>query len=131
MGYTESMEVRIRASDFQLSTETSKYLDQKLASLEKVLGTDAALARCEVELSRSGGAQRHGEYVWLAEIQIIYPGGRRLVARNQEPTINSAIDNAQGEAMMQLRKERRLHSRVLRRTGAAIKRWTRFGADQG
>ena len=123
------MDVRTRATGFELSPETSAYLDQKLASLEKVLGTDAELARCEVELSRSGGAQRHGEYVWLAEIQIIYPGGRRLVARNQEPTINAAIDNAQDEAMMQLRKERRLHSRVLRRTGAAVKRWMRLSEE--
>ena len=123
------MDVRIRATDFELSSETSSYLDQKLASLEKLLGTDAGLARCEVEIRRSGGAQRHGEYLWLAEIQIIYPGGRRLVARNQESTVKAAIDKAQDEAMMQLRKERRLHSRVLRRTGAAVKRWMRFGGE--
>lgn len=123
------MDVRIRASDFTLDAATADYLDHKLAALEKLLGTDAELARCEVELSRSGGAQRHGEYVWLAEIQILYPGGRRVVARNQEPTINAAIDNAQDEAMMQLRKERRLHIRVLRRTGAAIKRWMRLSDE--
>ncbi len=121
------MDVRVRATDFQMDTATSQYLQQKLASLEKLLGADAALARCEVELGRSGGAQRHGEYTWFAEIQVMYPGSTRIVARNQEPTIHSAIDQAQDEAMMQLRKEKRLHARVLRKTGAAVKRWMRFG----
>jgi ribosome-associated translation inhibitor RaiA len=120
------MDLRIRATDFQMNTATSDYLQQRLASIEKMLGSDAELARCEVELGRSGGAQRHGEYVWFAEIQVIYPGGERVVARNQEPSINAAIDNAKDEAMVQLRKNKRLHTRVLRRTGAAIKRWMRI-----
>lgn len=121
------MDVRVRAADFQLTTETSDYLQQRLDALEKLLGSEASSARCEVDLGRSGGAQRHGEYTWVAEIQVSYPGGVRVVARNQEPTINAAIDNAKEEVMMQLRKNKRLHTRVLRRTGAAIKRWMRRG----
>lgn len=98
----------------------------RLAPIEKLLGDDAELARCEVELGRSG-AQRHGEYTWFAEIQIVSPGSDRVIARNQEPTVNAAIDNAQEEAMMQLRKQKKLHVRVLRKTGAAVKRWMRWG----
>lgn len=119
------MDVRVRSADFQITTETSEYLQQRLASIEKLLGSDAAHARCEVELSRAGGAERHGAYTWCAEIQVIYPGGERVVARNQEPTVNAAIDNAKDEVTMQLRKNKRLHTRVLRKTGAAVKRWMR------
>ncbi len=121
------MDVRIRASDFEITPAISDYLQSRLEGIEKLLGSDAELARCEVELSRSGGAQRHGEYVWLAEFQITYPGGERVVARNQEPTIQAAIDQAKDEAIVQLRKNRKLHARVMRRTGAAVKRWLRLG----
>ena len=125
MGYNEKMDVRIRATDFQLTSGITDFVQQRLGPIEKILGNDAALARCEVELGRSG-ASRHGEYTWFAEIQVMCPGDERVIARNQEPTMNAAIDNAQAEAMMQLRKHKRLHSRVMRRTGAAVKRWMRW-----
>lgn len=100
-------------------------MQQRVATLEKMLGGNSDISRCEVELTRSGGAQRHGEYLWLAEIQVIHPGGTRVVARNQEATIQAAIDSAKDEAMVQLRREKRLHTRLIRKTGAAIKRWMR------
>ena len=121
------MDVRIRATDFQISPAVSDYLQPRLDAIERMLGDDAALARCEVELSRSGGAQRHGEYVWRAEIQVTRPGGERIVARNQEATVNAAIDQAKDEVMAQLRGQKKSNMRVLRKTGAAIKRWMRFG----
>lgn len=123
------MDIRTRTTDFQLTEATADYLQQKLDAIAKLLGDDARHARCEVELGRSGGAQRHGEYTWFAEIQIMYPGGSHIVARNQEPSINAAIDNAKEEVAMQLRKEKRLHTRVLRKTGAAVKRWMRLGGE--
>lgn len=121
------MDIRIKTTDYQITPDVSEYLHQKLASLEKLLGDDTEHARCEVELGRAGGAQRHGEYVWFAEIQVLRPGSPRVVARNQEPTMNAAIDNAKEEAMMQLRKEKKGNVRFLRKTGAAIKKWMRLG----
>lgn len=123
------MDIRTRATDFELNAGTADYLQQKLATIEKMLGEEARHARCEVELGRSGGAQRHGEYTWFAEIQVMCPGSPRIVARNQEPSINAAIDNAKEEVMVQLRKSKRAHTRVLRKTGAAIKRWMRLGGE--
>jgi len=123
------MDIRIRAVGFQLTSAIEDYVRQRVASLEKMLGADAGISRCEVELSRSAGNERHSEYAWRAEIQILHPGGTRIVARNQEPTINAAIDNAKDEAAMQLRKEKRTSTRVLRKTGAAIKRWMRLGGE--
>jgi ribosomal subunit interface protein len=120
------MDLRIRAKDFQLTPAIEQYVQQRVSTLEKMLGHDGGISRCEVELGRSAGAQRHGEYVWLAEIQVIHPGGTRVVARNQEATVQAAIDMAKDEAMRQLRNQKRLHRRVLRHTGAAVKRWLRL-----
>src|SRR4051812_27960828 len=120
------MDIRIRANGFQLTSAIEDYVQQRVATLEKMLGEDANISRCEVELGRSSGKE-HSEYAWVAEIQIIQPGGSRVVARNQEATIQAAIDKAKDEAAMQLRKEKRTSTRVLRKTGAAIKKWMRLG----
>ncbi len=121
------MDIRIKAKDYELTPETRSYLDGRLMALEKFLGDDAALARCEVELGRAGGGQRHGANMWFAEIHIIQPGGVRVYARNSAESVNAAIDDVKEEVERQLRNERKLHIRVMRKTGAAIKNWMRFG----
>lgn len=121
------MDIRIRAKDFELTPSVETYVHQRVETLEKVLGSDAVNTRCEVDISRSGGAQHHSEYLWLAEIRVTQPGGAAIVASNQEATVNAAIDAAKDEAMAQLRREKKLHTRVMRKTGAAVKRWLRRG----
>ncbi len=119
------MDIRIRAKDFDLTPAIETYVQQRVGTFEKMLGADAGDTRCEIDLSRSGGAQHHSDYLWLAEIRIIPPTGTRIIATNQEATVNAAIDAAKDEAMVQLRREKKLHVRVMRKTGAAVKRWLR------
>jgi ribosome-associated translation inhibitor RaiA len=49
-----------------------------------------------------------------------------LVASNHEPTVNAAIDNAKDELMRQLRQDKKLHSRLWRKSGAFAKRLLRL-----
>ena len=121
------MDVRIKTTDYQMTPDTSAYLDSKLSALEKHLGDDAAHARCEVEIGRAAGRPRHGANIWFAEINIRYPGGEPIRATNHSESMNAAIDDVKEEVERQLRQSRRLHMRVLRKTGAAIKRWMRWG----
>src|SRR3989344_2565352 len=121
------MDVRIKATGFQLTPDVGAYLDSRLTHLEKMLGDGATLARCGVELGRDAGRPRHGANIWFAEVTIKAPGGIRARARNNSESINGAIDNVKDEVERQLRSEKRLHMRVLRKTGAAIKRWMKFG----
>ena len=121
------MENRIKATNYEMTAETSDYLASRLAHIEKLLGDDAELARCEVELGRDAGRPRHGAYVWFAEIQVIYPGGHRLRATNHSESINGAIDDAKEELERQVKRERKLHIRLARRGGALAKRLMRWG----
>jgi len=120
------MDIRIKASDYELTGETRSYLDDRIASLEKFLGGDTSLVRCEVELGRAAGGQRHGANMWFAEIRILSPGSTPVYARNNASTVNAAIDDVKEEIERQLRREKKLHIRVMRKTGSAIKNWMKF-----
>ena len=113
-----------------MTPDVSSYLDEKIASIEKMLGDDAHSARLEVEIMRDGGNQRHGEHMWKAEMNITYPGGPSIRATNQASSVNAAIDDVKEEAARQIRSERQAHRRVIRKTGAAIKRFLRYGAEE-
>ncbi|OGG48716.1 hypothetical protein A2704_03140 [Candidatus Kaiserbacteria bacterium RIFCSPHIGHO2_01_FULL_54_36b] len=121
------MDIRIKATGYELTSETREYLDGRLASLEKLLGGDTSLVRCEVELGRDAGRPRHGANLWFAEIRVIVPGGSSVYARNNSESINGAIDDVKEEVERQLRQEKKLHIRVLRKSGAALKNLMRFG----
>ena len=121
------MDIRIKATGYELTSETREYLDGRLASLEKLLGGDTSLVRCEVELGRDAGRPRHGANLWFAEIRVIVPGVSSVYARNNSESINGAIDDVKEEVERQLRQEKKLHIRVLRKSGAALKNLMRFG----
>lgn len=123
------MDIRIKTTDYEITPDVSAYLDERVASIEKMLGSDAGHARLEVELARAAGNQRHGDNMWLAEMLLSYPGITPLRATNHAPTINNAIEDARQELLAQLRSARSAHRRLARRAGAAIKRMMRFGAE--
>ena len=113
-----------------MTPEVASYLDERIARLGKFLGDEAAVARCEVELGRNAGRPRHGANIWFAEINIMQPGSSRIYARNNAESVNAAIDDVKEEIEKQLRREKKLHNRVIRKTGSAIKNWMRFGRSE-
>jgi ribosomal subunit interface protein len=123
------MDVRVKATGYQMTPDVSDYLDTRLATLEKLLGADAETTRCEVELGRDAGNMRHGEHVWFAEITLRSPGGASVRATNRAASINAAIDDVKEEAERQLRREKQAHIRIMRKSGAALKRLMRWGGE--
>src|SRR3989344_2626400 len=121
------MDIRIKATDFQMTPDVEVYLDQRIATLGKLLTGVEDVARIEVELGRDAGRPRHGANIWFAEIQVIVPGQARVYARNNSQSINGAIDDVKEEAERQLRRERKIHIRLYRKGGALAKRLLRFG----
>lgn len=120
------MDIRVKTTEYQMTPEVAAYLDDKIAQIEKSAGPNPEQARVEVELGKATGHHKHSEYLYFAEIQLIRPGETRIVARNHEPTVNSAIDNANGELLRQLHQEKKLHTRVWRKGGALAKRLLRL-----
>lgn len=120
------MDVRVMTTEYQMTPEVSDYLDEKLAQIEKNIGADSVQSRVEVEVGRATGHHKHSDHMYFAEIQLIRPGMARVVARNHEPTVNAAIDNAKDELLRQMHREKKLHSRLWRRSGALAKRLLRL-----
>jgi ribosomal subunit interface protein len=116
------MNVRIKTKDYELTSATKKYLDVRVTALEKLLGADAVISRCEIEVGRAAGKQRHGAHLYFAEFVIRAPRRKLVRATNNEATINAAIDNAKDEAMRQLRKQKTARETNTKKDGARIKR---------
>ena len=95
------MDIRIKATNYEMTLETRSYLDDRIASLEKFLGGDTSLVRCEVEVGRDAGRPRHGANIWFAEIHIMQPGSARVNARNNAASVNAAIDDVKEEVERQ------------------------------
>ncbi len=123
----KGMEIRIKATDYEITSEVSAYLDERIAALEKFLSGDSEITRCEVEIGRDAGGSRHGANMWFAEIRVLQPGMRQVYARNNAESINEAINDVKEEVERQLRQEKKLHIRLMRKTGAAVKSWMRWG----
>jgi ribosomal subunit interface protein len=121
------MNVRIKTKDFELNGAVRKYLEVRTRALEKLLGADAAITRCEVEVGRAAGKQRHGDHLYFAEFLIRAPRRKPIRAVNHESTINAAIDNAKDEAMRQLRKQKTVKLASEKRAGAQVKRTLKSG----
>ena len=104
-----------------MTQEVADYLDQRIASLSKLLAGSEDVARIEVEVGRDAGRPRHGANIWFAEISVIVPGQDRIYARNNSESVNGAIDDVKEEVERQLRRERKLHIRLMRKGGALLK----------
>ncbi len=119
------MDLRIKTSDYDMPREVSAYLDDKIDSIQKLLGADADTARCEVELGRAVGHSQLG-VVWRAEI-IVHRGGERHIATATGESVNAAIDIAKDEILQQLKKGKDKNASLARRMGARLKKWAQRG----
>lgn len=117
------MDVRIKTKGHVMTPATSRYLENRLRSLEKLLGGEADTARCEVEIGRGSG-KRSSDYMWYVEIHIIASGkGKKSAyATNNAPTVNAAIDDAKEEVERQIRKIKLVRNDAVRKGGALAKK---------
>ncbi len=123
------MDIRIKATDYKFTSDVETYLTNRLNALEKFIGGNAEIARCEVELGRDAGRPRHGKNIYFAEMRVISPGENDVYARNNSESVNGAIDDVKEEVERQLRKRKRTNLYYLRKSGAMLKRLMRFGRE--
>ncbi len=116
------MNIRIKTSRATMTPAIQKYLDGRVASIEKLLGGRADSVRLEVELGVAAGGKQHSDYMWYAELHLMAPGERPLYARNHAATVNAAIDDVKEEMERQIRKEKRATATKRRKGGREVKR---------
>lgn len=117
------MNVRVKAKkEVALTEAVQKYLDKRLASIEKLLGAQAELARCEVELGRAAGKKHQSDHMWFAEVHIKAPGGISAYAKNHAASVNAAIDDVKEEVERQLRTAKKVRVTKTKKQGREVKR---------
>ena len=121
------MDIRIKTTNYTMMPEISNYLDKKLNHIEKLFDESREEARCEVEVGRAAGHPERGN-IWRAEINLKHKG-QVFRSETTAETVNAAIDGVKDEITHQMRRDRKLHMRLVRRGGAIIKRMIRFGRE--
>lgn len=117
------MQLKIKATNFEMTADIVAYLDEKVESLERLITDEAA--RVEVELGRTAGHSQQGD-VWKAEI-IVHQSGERLYAIAEKESVKAALDVAKDEMLQQLRKGKKKNTSLARKMAARLKKFARRG----
>ncbi len=113
------MNIKIRATNFELTPAIEEYVTKKISMLEKFLEVkDATL--CEVEIGRTTNHHRSGD-VFRAEINLTQPGHGQVYAVDEEEDLYAAIDIVRDEAEMEITREKKKRWHLLRRGGVKAK----------
>ena len=112
------MNIRIKATAFELTPAISDYADKRLDKISKFLGSDPT-AQCDVELGRTTNHHHKGD-IFRAEIHIT-AAGRDLYASAEKADLYSAIDDAHDEILHSLKLNKEKRQSRMRRGGARVK----------
>ena len=122
------MNITVKTKNHQLTEAMHELIEGKFSGLtkfEKGSESPAALA-CEIEQSiaavRAGAKYRAEGNLSL--------NGRLFRAEAMSETLEGAIDTVRDDLMRKLRHTRGKERGLLKRGGAALKRWLRFGRNQ-
>lgn len=113
------MEIIFRSKDYELTDDVRNYAEEHLQAVEKHLGSAASGARCEVELGKDHS--KSGD-VYFADISVSVPGTEGAKATATASSVNAAIDQVKDDLLSQFRSRKKLHSRMLKKGGALLKR---------
>ena len=114
----------IKTTGWEMTNEIETYLAEKIQSIEKLLvDPDADTVRCDVEL---GQAREEHANKWRAEMSL-FIGGESYRSVAVADGMEAALDEMKDEIQRQLRKGKRKQMSLVKRGGAMMKEWLRFG----
>ena len=118
------MNLSYKTHNIDLTPDVTRYAEEKSQSLEKLTSLEAM---CEVLLSRD--EKHQSGVVFRADFTVI-DGKTRVHAVGHGESIFAALDMAKDELANRLRREKKMHVRVMRKGGAAVKWMMRFGRTE-
>lgn len=119
------MHITIKATKYQLSSETEALVEEKLAAPLRLLGNESDRAMLEVEIEEAPPEGRSSEPCHLVARLIL--NDTVFYAEAVKPNPESAADKVRSELEAEIRRSRGRARRLVKRGGAAIKRMLRFG----
>jgi ribosomal subunit interface protein len=123
-----SIPFNLKGTNLTVDEKTRDYLEQKLNSLERLLSSsDHSSIKCQAELGKITDHHASGK-IFRAEINLSV-GGAMFRAVAEEVSLESAIDVAKDDLKRELGKHKDKGQSILRRSGARIKQFLRFGRE--
>lgn len=119
------MSYTLKTVHYTNTPETDRYVQEKISDIERVAGADA---RIEVEL-RAEGDREHAQ-TYIAEMNVRLPNGELIRGDHRGSHMHEAIDIVKDEVLQQVRKGKGRRDSLMRRGGAWVKEWLRFGSAE-
>ncbi|NBV77629.1 ribosome-associated translation inhibitor RaiA [bacterium] len=120
------MQISYKTDNVVLASDVTSYTEEKLAAVERLL-VDEGNASCEVLLSRD---EKHQSGLIYRVDFTLFTGKERIHAVGHGESLMAALDIAKDELANRVRREKKLHVRVMRKSGAVLKRIMRFGSAE-
>ena len=99
------MNIKIKATNIELTDYLSKLVDQKIKKIKKLL-PDVPDLIIEVELSKTTKHHQKGD-LFRAEVQVeVPPGGKMLRAVSMKEDFRSALTDVREELEVQIKKHK-------------------------
>ena len=127
------MNIKIQATNLELTSAIKQYVEKRLALLERLLGAGNTSVRVEVEVGKISRHHKQGE-VFMAEINIYSPIQDFRVVSEQED-LYTAIDDAKEEIEREIVSYKDKKRTLFRRGAVIVKdiikgfgkfKWKRF-----
>jgi ribosomal subunit interface protein len=115
----------IKTTNFEMTPDVQAYLDEKLATLDKYIEKDDESVKCDVEIGKTTEHHQSGS-IFMVEVNVSL-GKKLLRAVANEESVFAAIDAVKDEISKSLRRNKDKELSMLRRGGAKIKEFLRFG----
>lgn len=119
------MKTNIKATDIELTEDVREHVDKVCMTLEKLTGGGSDSLICDVEVGRTTGHHQQGR-IFRAEINF-RGSGEYLRAEAVSESLSAALDEVRDEIKRSLAHEKHKKQSLLRRTGARVKEFLRFG----
>ncbi|MBM3261124.1 hypothetical protein FJY93_01760 [Candidatus Kaiserbacteria bacterium] len=122
------MDIRIKTTDYEITPDTSRYLDKCLRAVEKlVAGIDGA--RCEVELGQSAKHSKKTDKSWFAEVNLKAQKDTWRAAA-KAASVKAAIDMVKDQIVMQVKKAKDLKKTAVKKGGQKVKEMAKSGRSK-
>lgn len=113
------MNIKIQATNLELTSDVRDYLDKKLPYFEQFLEHGGGAALCEVEVEKTTAHHKQGS-IYRAEINIT-DGGSHYRAESRQENIYAAIDEVKDDMSRELKRSKNKKRTLVRRGGAKVK----------
>lgn len=114
------MNINIKATNMELTSAISEYVNKRLASLEKFSKKDTSISG-HVEVGKTTNHHKQGEDVFKAEFDLEI-GGKNFFAMSEMNDLYAAIDDAKEEIMRTITNDKDRKQTLFKRGALSVKK---------